>query len=83
MLNRRAKPGEDGQVPYTEQMKIFPRHSRTNKGQRDRFYVENTHEAIISKNDYMAAQKRLSEHDATVSKKREKYVFSKLISCNE
>ncbi len=69
------------QKTYTPE--IFPLHSRTNKGQRDRFYVENTHEAIISKDDYMAAQKRLSEHGASVSKKREKYLFSQLISCNE
>ena len=69
------------QKTYTPE--IFPLHSRTNKGQRDRFYVENTHEAIISKDDYMAAQKRLSERGAAVSKKREKYLFSKLISCNE
>ena len=39
---------------------VFPLHSKTNNGQKDKFYVENTHEAIISKEDFDAVQKRLA-----------------------
>lgn len=68
------------QKTYTPQ--VFPLHSRTNKGQKDRFYIENTHEAIISKEDYQAVQQRLKEHYGAKKPGKDKYLFSKVIVCS-
>ena len=42
------------QKTYTPQ--IFPLRSRPNKGELDKFYTENTHPAIINKEDFNVAQ---------------------------
>lgn len=57
------------QKTYTPE--ILPLRSKKNKGERDQYYYEGSHEAIISKSDFEKVQKLRKERD-------EQYVRSEL-----
>ncbi len=69
------------QKTYTPQ--IFPLRNRPNYGAIDQFYVENTHEAIISKETFEAAQKRMHRNAAKAKPEKTQRVFDKMIFCEE
>ncbi len=65
----------------------FQRH--TNRGERDQFYMENHHEAIISREDFEAVARVLKQHakEKQVTegdpKYKSRYPFTKKIICGE
>ena len=69
------------QKTYTPQ--IFPLRNRPNYGAVDQFYVENTHDAIISREVFDAAQLRLHRNGSTEKQEKAQRVFDKMIFCEE
>lgn len=69
------------QKTYTPQ--IFPLRNRPNYGAVDQFYVENTHEAIISREVFEAAQKRLHRNTSKPKHEKPRRVFDKMVFCEE
>lgn len=69
------------QKTYTPQ--IFPLRNRPNNGAVDQFYVEDTHEAIVSKEVFDAVQARLHRNGNTPKREKVKRVFDKMIFCEE
>lgn len=73
------------QKTYTDEN--FVRHQ--NKGERDQYFIENHHEAIISHEEFDAAQKALKQRGKEKgttegsSKYYNRYPFSGLITCSE
>ena len=65
----------------------FQRH--TNRGERDQFFMENHHEAIVSREDFEAADQMLRQHakEKNVTggdeKYRSRYPFTQKIVCGE
>ena len=68
------------QKHYTPPM--LPLRCIRNKGERDKFYISNTHEAIISRNDFEAVQKLLSDRNIKTIQTRKRYLFSHMIICS-
>ena len=60
---------------------ILPFRNVPNKGQRDKFYISNTHEKIISRDDFDAVQQLLSDRKNKTMKKKKRYLFSQMIEC--
>lgn len=69
------------QKTYTPQ--IFPLRNRPNNGVVDQFYVEDTHEAIVSRDVFDAVQARLHRNGNTTKQGNVKRVFDKMIFCEE
>lgn len=69
------------QKTYTPQ--IFPLRNRPNNGAVDQFYVEATHEAIVSRDVFDAVQARLHRIENAAKKEKVKRVFDKMIFCEE
>ena len=69
------------QKTYTPQ--IFPLRNRPNNGAVDQFYVENTHDAIVSKEVFDAVQARLHRNGNAAKQEKVKRVFDKMIFCEE
>ncbi len=64
---------------------VLPLRNIRNKGERDMYYVEGTHEAIIDKETYLLVKAMLEQNKLNNSKKREtqKYYFSRKIYCGD
>ena len=62
---------------------VLPLIKKPNKGEKDKFYIENTHEAIISKEIFEEVRKKLKENLDKKSKvqTKEKSVFNGKIFC--
>ena len=69
------------QKTYTPQ--IFPLRSVTNKGERDKYYIENSHPPIISREEFYTVQRMLSERSAKDNRKVVKRFLTGMIICNE
>lgn len=70
------------QKTYTPE--ILPLRNRKNNGEKDKFYVTNSHPAIISREVFEAAQQRLKEREQYAPKKpKQQYLLSRMIYCNE
>lgn len=69
------------QKTYTPQ--IFPLRNRPNNGAVDQFYVEDTHEAIVSRKVFDAVQARLHRNGNKAKQDKAKCVFDKMIFCEE
>lgn len=69
------------QKTYTPQ--IFPLRNRPNYGAVDQFYVENTHEAIISKEIFDAVQARIHRNANAPKREKTQRIFDKMIFCEE
>ena len=61
----------------------FPYVKKLNKGERDQYYVENTHPAIISREIFDKAQKLRLGKDAGGKKVHKKYLLSCKMFCGE
>ncbi len=61
----------------------FPFRKKPNKGERDQYYVENTHPAIISREIFDKAQKLRLGKDAGGKKVHKKYLLSCKMFCGE
>lgn len=68
------------QKHYTPPM--LPLRCIRNKGERDKFYISNTHEAIISRNDFEAVQQLLADRKNKTIQNRKRYLFSQMIICS-
>lgn len=69
------------QKTYTPQ--IFPLRNRSNNGAVDQFYVENTHEAIVSREVFEAAQQRMRRNPNMPKAEKSQRLFDKMIFCEE
>ena len=70
------------QKTYTPE--ILPLRNRKNNGEKDKFYVTNSHPAIISREVFEAVQQRLKEREQYAPKKpKQQYLLSRMIYCNE
>lgn len=69
------------QKTYTPQ--IIPLRNRPNYGNVDQFYVENTHEAIISREVFDAAQARIHRNASIPKQEKTQRIFDKIIFCEE
>ena len=69
------------QKTYTPQ--IFPLRSRTNNGEVDQFYVEDTHEAIVSRDVFDAVQARMHRNASAPKHEKTQRIFDKMIYCEE
>ena len=68
------------QKTYTPQM--LPLRNIPNKGEVDRYYVSNSHTAIVSKEEYELVQKRLKEK--TINRQSaKKHFFTGVVECRE
>ena len=68
------------QKNYTPPM--LPLRCIRNKGERDKFYISNTHEAIISRNDFETVQQLLADRNNKTVQTRKRYLFSQMIICS-
>ena len=73
----------DSMLQKTFTPDILPLRNRPNRGERDKFYVENTHPAILDKATFQAAQERIEARSQKGTKKKEPYLFTKMIVCDE
>ena len=63
---------------------VLPLRSCKNNGERDQFYAENTHQAILSREKFELTQNRIREQERFASKKpTQHYLLSRMIFCNE
>lgn len=69
------------QKSYTPQ--IFPLRNRPNKGELDKFYTENTHPAIINKEDFNAVQMLIKERAERDSAPNTKRLLTQMLVCEE
>jgi len=70
------------QKTYTPQM--LPLRNRPNRGELDKYYVNDTHQAIISKEDFSSVQVRLNQRENRKEQSEEKkYILSGMIVCSE
>ena len=69
------------QKTYTPQ--IFSLRNRPNNGAVDQFYVENTHEAIVSREVFEAAQQRMRRNTIVPKAEKTQRLFDKMIFCEE
>ena len=70
------------QKTYTPE--ILPLRNRKNNGEKDKFYVTNSHPAIISREVFEAAQHRLKEREQYAPKKpKQQYLLTRMIYCDE
>lgn len=69
------------QKTYTPQ--IFPLRNRPNNGAVDQYYVEDTHEAIVSRDVFDAVQARLHRNGNAAKQEKAKRVFDKMVFCEE
>ncbi len=67
------------QKTYTPQM--LPLRNIPNKGERDKFYISGTHEAIISHEVFNTVQQILAERGGSKGNKRKAFLFSQMIEC--
>lgn len=67
------------QKTYTPQM--LPLRNRPNKGQLDKYYIANTHTAIISKETFELAKQMLIEQCCSGFQQRKQHLFSQMIEC--
>ena len=61
----------------------FPFNKKPNLGERDQYYIENTHPAIISREIFEKAQKLRLAKDAGGKKMHKKYLLSCKMFCGE
>jgi len=61
---------------------VFPLRNRPNKGELDKFYVQNTHEGIVSREVFDRVQSLLQEKSYERGEKQEHF-FAKKIYCEE
>jgi hypothetical protein len=69
------------QKTYTPQ--TFPLRNIVNKGELDKYYVENTHAPIISKEDFKAVQEMFKKKAEVERKEATKRLLSRMIVCEE
>ena len=73
------------QKTYTDEQ--FNRH--TNRGEKERYFIENHHEPIVSREDFEAVAKIIRQHgkekgvSEDIEKYQNRYVFSGKIKCSE
>ncbi len=59
----------------------LPLRNIPNKGQRDKYYISNTHKAIISRDVFNAAQELLALRKNKTNQKKKQHLFSQMIVC--
>lgn len=69
------------QKKYTPQM--LPLKTVRNRGELDKYYVANSHEAIISRETFELVQLRMKQNSNSHRKPPQKYLFTGLIKCKE
>lgn len=62
---------------------FFPFVKKRNQGEKDQYYVEVTHPAIISREDFDRANKLLQRRSATKGQPKKKYLLTKTIYCGQ
>lgn len=67
------------QKSYTPQ--TLPLKQVRNKGERDKFYISNTHEAIISRDVFSKVQQLLQKRGENKNQSRKAHLFSQMILC--
>ena len=60
----------------------FPFIKKRNQGEKDQYYVEATHPAIISKKDFERANALLQRRSSTKGMAKKKYLLTKTIYCD-
>ena len=61
----------------------LPLRNRPNKGERDRYYISNTHTPIIDRDVFQKVQDLLARRRTVGRKQREKFLFTGMIECSE
>ena len=62
---------------------VLPLRNRKNNGEKDKFYVKNSHPSIISREIFEAVQERLRERGTRVSQTPiYQYLFSRMLICD-
>lgn len=61
----------------------LPLRNRPNKGERDRYYISNTHKPIIDREVFQKVQDLLARRRTVGRKQREKFLFTGMIECSE
>ena len=69
------------QKTYTPQ--VFPLRNRPNNGVVDQFYVEDTHDAIVSREVFEAVQKRMHRNTENPKTEKTQRIFDRMIFCEE
>ena len=73
----------DALLQKTFTPEILPLRNRKNNGEKDKFYVTNSHPAIISREVFEAVQQRLKERKQYAPKKpKQQYLLTRMIYCN-
>ncbi len=62
---------------------ILPLRNRPNRGERDMFYVQNSHPAILDKATYEAAQRQKEARKKKERTESTKHLLTKMIVCDE
>ena len=73
----------DSMLQKTFTPDILPLRNKPNKGERDKFYVQNSHPAILDRQTFQLAQERKEARSQKEKKGTEEYIFTKKIVCNE
>ena len=72
----------DSLLQKTYKTETLPMIQKRNRGEYDQFYVENTHEAIISKDDFRKVQEMLSISATRFHKESKgKHILGSMIKC--
>lgn len=74
----------DSMLQKTFTPNVLPLCKQINNGELDRFYVNNSHTAIISRELFEAVQERCKERDYYAPKKpKQQYFLSRMIVCDQ
>lgn len=74
----------DSLLQKTYKTETLPMIQKRNHGEYDQFYVENTHDAIISKNDFQKVQEMLSMSASKFHRESNgKHILGSMIKCGE
>ena len=73
----------DSMLQKTFTPQILPLRNIPNRGELDKFYIENTHNAIIYKEDFEAVQALLNSRSEAERAKPTKRILTKKIYCKE
>ena len=73
----------DSMLQKTFTTNTLPFSKKINRGERDRYYIQNSHPAIIDRETFNTVQKRIAERKNNKIQSREKqHIFSGMIECS-
>ena len=73
----------DSMLQKTFTTNALPFTKKVNRGERDKYYVQNSHPAIIDRETFNTVQKRIAERKNNKIQSREKqHIFSGIIECS-